>query len=52
MNEVVEKSTSKLWNLEKKKINPDNLIYKFKTEGRSPKDFRNYHNPIELFKNL
>ena len=28
------------------------MIYKYKTEGRSPKDFRNYQNPIELFKNL
>ena len=28
------------------------MIYKYKTEARSPKDFRNYQNPIELFKNL
>ena len=28
------------------------MIYKYKTEGRSPKDFRNYQNTIELFKNL
>ena len=33
-------------------INPDNLIYKYKTEGRSSKDFTNYRNLIELFKNL
>ena len=32
--------------------NPDNFIYKYKTEGISPKDFRNYQNPIELFKDL
>ena len=28
------------------------MIYKCKNEGISPKDFRNYQNPIELFKNL
>ena len=28
------------------------MIYKYKTEGRSPKDLRNYQNPIILFKNL
>ena len=33
-------------------INPDNLIYRYKTEGGCPKDFRNYHNTIELIKNL
>ena len=38
-------------NLEKK-INPDNLIYKHKTEGISPKDFRNYQDPIKLFEDL
>ena len=26
------------------------MIYKYKTEHRSPKDFRNYQNPIDLFK--
>ena len=26
------------------------MIYKYKTEQRSPKDFRNYQNPIDLFK--
>ena len=36
----------------KEKINPDNLIYKYKTEGRSGKDFSNYQNPIYLFINL
>ena len=34
------------------RINPDNLIYKYKTEGISPKDFTNYQNPIELYKDL
>ena len=36
----------------RKKINPDNLIYKYKTEGRSPKDFKNYQNLMDLFKSL
>ena len=26
------------------------MIYKYKTEGKSSKDLRNYQNPIELFK--
>ena len=50
-NELVEERSSEFKNLEKR-INPDNLIYKYKTEGISPKDFRNYQNPIELFKDL
>ena len=33
-------------------MNHNNLIYKYKTEGRSPKDFRNYQNLTDLFKNL
>ena len=48
---LLSKRTSKFKNLEKK-INPDNLIYNYKIEGRSSKDFRNYQNPVELFKNL
>ena len=28
------------------------MIYKYKTEGRSLKDFSNYQNPIDLFINL
>ena len=36
----------------KKRINPDNLIYKYKIEGISPKDFRNYQNPTKLLKDL
>ena len=35
-----------------KRINPDNLIYKYKTEIKSPKYFRNYQNLRELTKNL
>ena len=33
-------------------INPDNLIYKYKNEEISPKDFRNYQNPTVLFHGL
>ena len=33
-------------------MNPDNLIYKYKTEGRRPKDFSVYQNLTDLFKNL
>ena len=35
-----------------KRINPDNLIYKYKIEEMTPKGFRNSQNPIELFKDL
>ena len=35
-----------------KKNNPNNLIYNYKTEGTSSKDFINYENPINLFINL
>ena len=50
-NVFVEKRSFALRDLEKR-INPDNLIYKYKNEEISPKDFRNYQNPIVLFKNL
>ena len=50
-NELVEEISSEFKNLEKR-INPHSLIYKYKTEGISPNDFRNYQNPIELFKDL
>ena len=36
---------------QKKKIDTSNLIYKYKTEGGSPKDFSNYQNPMDLFMN-
>ena len=36
---------------QKKKIDTSNLIYKYKTEGSSPKDFSNYQNPMDLFMN-
>ena len=35
-----------------KKIDPDHMVSMYKTEGKSPKDFRNYQNLIELFKDL
>ena len=35
-----------------KRIHPDNLICKYKTEGISPKDFINYQDPKKLFKNI
>ena len=38
--------------IQKKKVNSDHLIYNYKTEENSLKDFRNDQNPIELFKNL
>ena len=50
-NELIKDSSSEFWNLEKK-INPDNLIYKKETEERSLKNFKNYQNPIKLFKDL
>ena len=40
LNLITERS-SDVWNLEKR-TNSDNIIDKYKTEGRSPKDFRNY----------
>ena len=49
--EFIKERSSEFWNSEKR-INLDNLIYNCKTEGRSPKDFRNYQNLIKLFKDL
>ena len=49
--ELVEEKSSELKDLEER-INPDNMIYKYKTEVKSPKYFRNYQNLIELTKNL
>ena len=36
----------------KDKINTNKWIYHFKTESRSPKDFKGYQNSLELFENL
>ena len=38
--------------LQKKRINSDDLIYKYKTEGRSLKDLKNYQHVVELFTDL
>ena len=48
-NKLVEERSSEFWNLEKR-INRNNLIDKYKTEGRSLKDFRNYQDLIDLQK--
>ena len=50
-NELIRERPSEFHNLEKR-INLNNLIYKYKIEGKSPKDFRNYQDSINLFKNL
>ena len=50
-NEVIKERSSEFMNLEKM-INPDNLIYEYKTEETSPKIFRIYQDPIKLFKDL
>ena len=50
-NELLKERSSEFKDLEKR-INLDNLIYKYKNEEKSPKDFRNYQNPIDLFKDL
>ena len=48
-NELVDERSSEFMNLEKR-INPDNLIYKYKTEGISQKGFRNDQDPIKYLK--
>ena len=50
-NKLVEEKSYEFQNL-KEKINPNNLIYKYKTEGRSSKDISDYQNLIDLFINL
>ena len=50
-NGLIKERSSEFMNLEKM-INPDNLIYEYKTEEISPKSFRIYQNPIKLFKDL
>ena len=48
-NELIRERTFEFFNLEKR-INPDNLIHKYKAEEKSPKGFRNYQNLISLLK--
>ena len=50
-NELVEERSSEFKDLEKRN-NPDNLLYTYRNEEISPKDFRNYQYSIELFKYL
>ena len=50
-NQLVEERSFEFRNLEKR-INRDNLIDKYETKKRSPKDFIKYQNPIDLFKDL
>ena len=50
-NELVENKSFEFQSLQEK-INPNNLRYRYKTEGISPTDFRNYQNPTDLFINL
>ena len=50
-NKLIEERSSGFKDLQKR-INPNNLIYNYKNERISPKDFRNYQNPIELFRDL
>ena len=50
-NELIIKKSSEFYNLEIR-INSDNLVYKYKTEGRSLKNVNVYQNPIDFFKNL
>ena len=49
---IYHMKNKKIFNELEKKINLDNLIYNYKSEEKSPEDFINYHNPIDLFKNL
>ena len=51
-NNVLTEEKSFVFQNLKEKTNPNNLIYRYKTKGRSPKDFSNYQNPIDLFINL
>ena len=36
----------------KDKIDPNNLVYTFKTDGNEPKDFGNYQTLLKLFEDL
>ena len=50
-NRLVEEKSYEFLNL-KEKINPNNLIYYYKNEGRRSKDFSGYQNSIDLLINL
>ena len=51
---LLEKKNALDLEIQKKELNIDNLIYKYKykPEGINPNNFRNHQNTIELFKNL
>ena len=46
-NELVEDKSHEFQDL-KNEIDPINLVYKYKTKGRSPKYFRNYQDLIVI----
>ena len=50
-NKLVEEKYYEFQNL-KEKINPNNLIYNYKTEGKISTDFSDYQNLIDIFINL
>ena len=50
-NKLVEEKYYEFQHL-KEKINPNNLIYNYKTEGKISTDFSGYQNPIDIFINL
>ena len=50
-NKLVEEKYYEFQHL-KEKINPNNLIYNYKTEGKISTDFSDYQNPIDIFINL
>ena len=50
-NKLVEEDFYEFKNL-KEKIDPNNLICNYKTEGKILRDFSNYQNPIDIFINL
>ena len=48
---LVEERALEFFNV-KDKVDPNNLVYVFKTEGNEPKHFRNYQTPLKLFEDL
>ena len=50
-NELFGERFSEFYNF-KKIIDPENLIYQYKSEESSPKDLTNYQKPIDLLQKL
>ena len=50
-NELLNERAHECDNL-KDKTDPNEFVYNCKTEGNSPKGFREYRKPLELFENL